>query len=374
MKLLLITSEYTGHGHKSISTALSEQFSLYPDVEVDVQDGFRFVGEAGVRMSKFYGPMTRRAKEMWRIVYAFSDKSASAMAEILAVGMKDRLSAYLEKNRPDMIVTVHSMFNGSVINALESLGWNIPVVVVQADLINIHSTWCDPRAYRTICMTPEAQSATLCQGVPPSRVVVGSFPIRQIFSQAAMNRPHPPYTGQGSFHCLIASGGEGSGNLRKYAEKLLSRFDCRVTVLCGRNQRLKKSLEEDLWEYSHRLTALGFVSNMQDYIADADLMIARGSPNTLMEAVVCGTPLIITGALPGQEAENPALFARHGLGVCCESTSDLTAVVRDLMADNARKLADIRAAQQAYRNLNSARDDADYIVRLCREYLQNKKR
>ena len=34
-----------------------------------------------------------------------------------------------------------------------------------------------------------------------------------------------------------------------------------------------------------------------------DLVIARASPNTLMEAVVMNVPILITGSLPGQEAE-----------------------------------------------------------------------
>ena len=39
-KILLVTSVYTGAGHKSISDSLLEQFAKLPDVQVQVIDGF----------------------------------------------------------------------------------------------------------------------------------------------------------------------------------------------------------------------------------------------------------------------------------------------------------------------------------------------
>ena len=42
----------------------------------------------------------------------------------------------------------------------------------------------------------------------------------------------------------------------------------------------------------------------------SDIMIARGSPNSFFEGVVMNVPLIITGALPGQEQGNPELVER----------------------------------------------------------------
>ena len=35
-KVMILMSAYTGHGHKSITDSLVEQFAAYPDVEVEV--------------------------------------------------------------------------------------------------------------------------------------------------------------------------------------------------------------------------------------------------------------------------------------------------------------------------------------------------
>ncbi len=50
-----------------------------------------------------------------------------------------------------MIVTVHSLFAGSVINILEDYHLNIPHVTLIADMVDLHATWCEPRSDLTLC-------------------------------------------------------------------------------------------------------------------------------------------------------------------------------------------------------------------------------
>ena len=39
-RLLIISAEFTGHGHKSISDSLMERLAIYKDLEVRTIDGF----------------------------------------------------------------------------------------------------------------------------------------------------------------------------------------------------------------------------------------------------------------------------------------------------------------------------------------------
>lgn len=89
-KILLITSAYTGHGHKSISDALLEQFSALDGVEVRVLDGFALMGEMGLRMSKMYGPMTRYASPVWEASYRLSNRTASVPEGVVAAAIVRR--------------------------------------------------------------------------------------------------------------------------------------------------------------------------------------------------------------------------------------------------------------------------------------------
>ena len=59
-KVMILMSAYTGHGHKSITDSLIEQFSAYPDVESEVVEGFALIGRAAISSAKMYGPVTQR--------------------------------------------------------------------------------------------------------------------------------------------------------------------------------------------------------------------------------------------------------------------------------------------------------------------------
>lgn len=361
-RVMILMSSYTGHGHKSICDSLVEQFQDYPDVEVEVVEGFGLIGQAGINASKMYGPMTRKAQDLWKLTYLLSYQTAGVIADIMETLIHDRFMKKLMFFQPDLIITVHSLFNGSVLNLLEHYHIDIPMVTLQADIIDIHPTWCDPRALVTLCPTREALEASVRLGMPRSKLKLVGFPTRARFCEAARQAEHPDYDGSRPLQCLLMSGGEGSGNLKKYALELLNHFDCEVSVICGRNQRLKRALEDELVaQYGKRARIYGFCENVQDYMIASDLVIARGSPNTLMEAVVCNAPIVITGALPGQEAENPSLMANHDLGIICPSIKMLAPLVRDLLADDAMRLKEIRAAQRAYRNLDNAKNIARYL-------------
>ena len=85
VKILLISSDNTGHGHKSIAAALTEQFARHEDVEVQVVDGFSWIaGEVGIYMSKTYGPTTRYAKTLHRLTYELGNRSVAGVSELVA--------------------------------------------------------------------------------------------------------------------------------------------------------------------------------------------------------------------------------------------------------------------------------------------------
>lgn len=363
-RILLITAAYTGHGHKSISDALMEQFAQMDGVDVQVLDGFELMGDLGVQMSKMYGPMTRYARHVWEASYNLSNRTSLTESVVASISAS-RFAQVLEDVAPDLILSVHAMFNGSILKLLEQAGRDIPLVVLQADIIDIHQAWCEPGAYKTICPTQEAYDCSVRNGMPPEKLVRMGFPTRRRFTDAARTNPTPDYDGSRPLRCLLMSGGEGSGNLKRYTEVLMEQTDASLTVICGRNEKLRETLEEAfLPQYSGRLEVLGFVTDVERVMAASDLLIARGSPNSLMEGVVMNLPLIITGALPGQEQDNPPMMANHDLGMLCSRPEDLPWLLRLLTEDNCRRYRAIRAAQRAYRNLDSAKEIAEYVAGL----------
>jgi UDP-N-acetylglucosamine:LPS N-acetylglucosamine transferase len=363
-KIMILSSVYTGHGHKSICEAIVEQLAKYPDVECQVIDGFELIGKAGVSASKMYGPITQNARRLYDWFFQLSNRASyKPMEELFSAMIYQRFIRRLRAFAPDLILTVHPFFNGSVLTLLNRYKLDVPFVALQADIINIHRTWCDPRATLTICPTPEAfETSVKLHGMPPEKMEIIGFPTRARFCDYARQNEHPRYEPGRPLRCLLMSGGEGTGNLKSFAQQLLANLDCTLDIVTGRNAKAKKALEECLLpKYEGRVVIHSFVDAMQELMAKADLLIARGSPNTLMEAVVMNVPILITGSLPGQEADNPAVMTTHNLAALCENPESAPAIIQALLADGGKRLNEISRAQREYRNLDNAKHIAERI-------------
>lgn len=364
-KILFISSSYTGHGHKSITSAISEQLNAYDDVHIDVLEGYSLIGgRVGIKTSALYGPLTRNASELWKLAFEVSSINPLILNDFTEFLITERFLTEIHNIKPDMIISVHAQFNGSIINVLKKRKLNIPVCTVIADLVNIHPAWWDTRITKVFCPTDEAVELAKKANVPNESIIRSSFPIRKQFTQIATNTEHKEYNINKPLNCLIMSGGEGSGNLKNIAMILLKRFHTNVTIICGRNLRMQKILQFEFAEYGNRVKIFGFCNDIEKHMMEADLCLLRGSPNSLMEAIMCNVPIVITGALPGQEANNPDYIEKHNLGINCDNLENLPNILDQLLKDDATLLRFISENQRKYRDINCAKDIADVIYKL----------
>ena len=369
-RILIITTVNTGSGHKSIADALHEQFNLMPDVEVKIIDGFDLAGKHAYRFSDLYGTLTRHAPWLYNISWKITDMFCPHFI-VTAQVCRRRFYECIDTFKPDLIITVHSLFNTLITRLLKKHALHIPVVVMQADLVSIHSTWCNPDAYRTICPTKEAYEVSLKHKMPEEKLKIIGFPVRSRFVKAARESVRKEYDPKDPLKVLLMSGGEGSSELKDYAKMILTEPNVKLTIICGRNKKLHDSLETSLKsEYKDRARILGFVDDIEHEMLRNDLLITRGSPNTLTEAVTLGLPVIMTGPFLEQERGNFTLAKDHSLGAVSLSKRDVVSVIRDLLKDDAAGLKKIRAAQEEYRCFDSAHDIAAFALELIKDKVQ----
>jgi len=363
--LLIISSEHTGHGHKSITESLCESFATHDDIKITVVDGFSLGGNILLKIGKLYGPITRNAKFLWKLVWELSLSQPVLINDFIELLIKDDLLKLVDNVKPDLIISVHPNFNGSILNVLEKQNIKIPLVTFIADLVSITPLWADPRADFIICPTEEAKQKCLEFNIPELKLKVFGFPVRSRFYGPTPERSDSDvyYGVEQPFRCLLMSGGEGAGNMAKIAEDLLENFNCTVSIVAGRNQKVKSKLEKVLAEkHGGRVAVYGFVNNIQDLMYTSDLAITRGSPNVMMEAVSCNIPIVITDALPGQEEMNPEFAQKYNLGVACKSLKKVKDAVNDLMSNDAQKINQIRNSQRYYRNPNNSAEIVNFIM------------
>jgi Monogalactosyldiacylglycerol (MGDG) synthase. len=98
--------------------------------------------------------------------------------EFIEFTIKEKFLGLLEKVKPDLILSVHPNFNGSVINIMEENNIKIPFITLIADLISIYPLWADPRVDFIISPTLEAKEKCIEYGVPEAKIKIFGFPVR----------------------------------------------------------------------------------------------------------------------------------------------------------------------------------------------------
>ena len=113
-----------------------------------------------------------------------------------------------------------------------------------------------------------------------------------------------------------------------------------VAIIAGRNSVLERRFRAETWPIP--VTVLGFVTNMAEWLAAADLLVTKAGPGALAEAACLGTPALITGYIPGQESGNVTWTVDHGAGIFEPETGRIADRVSDLLRPGNPELARCR--------------------------------
>lgn len=364
-RLLILSAVYTGHGHKSISDALTERLAVYPDLEVLTIDGFDLMTKVNqVCAEKTYGPITRLPGKAWAFQYALGMKLQEPVRKAIGTMIRHKFENLIRDFKPDCILSVHPIFLGSVVDLLEEMNLKIPMIAHEADLIDIAPFWFDPRIDLLMAPSQESYDCSLRGGVKPEKLVRVGFPVRSRFMGLAQEGPmklHDPLT------ITVMSGSEGSGIIHHVARELLKGTNAHVNVICGRNKSLRKKLRKALMkDYYGRVNVMGFVERIQDVMVESDILIMRASPNSVMEAVALNKPIILFGQLAGQELHNPDMMQAHGLAMYCTEAKQLSGCVNELLRDGGAAIEKMRACQREY----APGDVAAETARMLNDYIK----
>jgi 1,2-diacylglycerol 3-beta-galactosyltransferase len=205
----------------------------------------------------------------------------------------------------------------------------VPFATVVTDFTTCHNTWFYPGVDR--CFVPTEFAAALAKKMGldhKKQVVVHGLPIRPAFAREARNgglsggakakakgRLGLP---RGKPAILLIGGGEGMGAL----EATVRALDASVgrgascAVVCGRNRHLFDKLRSATFPGGLSVLPVGFVDNMHEWMAAADLLITKAGPGTLAEALISGLPILINGNIPCQEEGNIPYIVDNGAGEC----------------------------------------------------------
>ena len=101
----------------------------------------------------------------------------------------------------------------------------------------------------------------------------------------------------------------------------------------------------------------GFVANMHEWMAAADVLLSKAGPGTIAEASTIGLPVLLTSHLPGQEAGNVRYVVDGGFGAYATAPPRIAAILKEWLQQPEKRVA-MRAAARAAATDRDARHRA----------------
>ncbi|MER3455941.1 MAG: UDP-N-acetylglucosamine--LPS N-acetylglucosamine transferase [candidate division GAL15 bacterium] len=372
----LVLSASYGGGHQRVAEVLAAQWrSGFPQAQVDVVDFFeQFVDPALNRFTRtLYVRSVRHAPRLWGAFYYATGniRPDSATQRFINRLGKARLLAYLHQRAPHVVVSVHPTPAGSLSELKGEGKASQPSAVVLTDYA-VHSQWIHPHVDLYCVASEDVRAGLVDRGVPAARIRVTGIPVDPAFAapldrQAVARRLglDPSRT-----TVLVMAGAYAMLGGILDVHRVLMNLSRRVQAVfvCGRDE----ALVERLRHRSRRRADFhvhGFVSNVHEWMAAADLLITKAGGLTVSEALVRELPMVIYRPIPGQEEWNTRMLAAAGAARVARDLEDLRRVVEHLLAEPAA-LESMRRAARSLRRPQAAREAAQAIAGLLPEALR----
>jgi len=272
--------------------------------------------------------------------------------------------ALLDDHPADVIVCCHPLLKAPCVQALRLKTPEKRLITLVTDLASGHASWFVCGEDRCLVATKRVRERAVACGLPRQRVEVTGLPVKPCFVDAAQRDPGTAREKLGLDPdgpvVLLLSGADGVGPLLRLVEAIV---DCGVkaelAVVAGRNDAVRRELASHAW--SLPVHVKGFVPNIHEWMLAADMLVTKAGPSTISEALIMGLPMVLSGALPGQERPNVDHVVEGGAGVWAPTPREAAAEVHRLLEMESPLLAQMSKRAQSLARPDAARRVARII-------------
>jgi processive 1,2-diacylglycerol beta-glucosyltransferase len=335
---VLIFSASFGAGHMRAADALIEAITgIYPQAHLLHLDCWAIVSKNFNSVVRdFYIGMLKHTPRLWgRFYYGTAQISPdSVIQRFLDTTGQNTYMEYIESFQPDLIICTYPTVAGVVAQLKMKGKVKVPLAVVITDY-TVHNQWIHEGIDLYIVGSAYIYEDFISRGMSPDQVKATGIPVSPKFdmvmdkSQARLSLgllPDRPT-------CLIMGGAYGVlSELKKLCSTLaMTYIPSQTIVVCGRDQRLYKSLDDVVTNPRNPIIRFGFVSNVEELMSAADIVITKAGGLTVSEALTKRLPIIIYKPIPGQEEENAAYLEKIGAGKTAHSHAEVEMILLALL-------------------------------------------
>jgi processive 1,2-diacylglycerol beta-glucosyltransferase len=371
---VLLLSASSGAGHLRAAQALEKAFSARGDCVVEHLDSMKYASKLFQNIyHKTYISLANRAPDLLGLLYDRTDQPWNSPRPRLAI---DRLNVQpmirmLQRVQPDLCIATHFL-PGEILAwliAKKKLRARNAIVITDYD---VHALWLCRTVDRYYVALSEAAEYLAAIGVPSEKLCITGIPVDPLFAKPLNRADARKHLGLDLHHpvVLTAAGGEGVGPVEQLVRGLLDlRRPWQIVAIAGKSEKMRKRLEElsrdagSLPGGAPRLCPVGFTSEMDQYMAAADLLVGKAGGLTTSEALARALPMVLIDPIPGQEKRNADHLLEAGAAIRCNNLPVAAWKVASLLDDPAR----LKRMQEAARSMarpNAAAEIAENALAL----------
>ena len=255
---------------------------------------------------------------------------------------------YWQQQQPDIVVSVVTMCNRVLWQALQETYPNTPYVTVMIDFADAPpSFWIEPETDSyLVCGKQRAVEQARAMGTRADRIVATSgMVIHHKFeppNAAGSSEGHSSFDlpqariAQGlvpdRLTGIVMFGGNGAEVMLEIAQALAQLGDrIQLIFLCGHNQALLTKIKR--LAASQQRLAVGFTQDVPEYMALADFFIGKPGPGSLSEALAMNLPVITERNFSTllHERYNADWVEQAGMGIVLSNFSDVASAVEQFL-------------------------------------------
>ncbi len=378
-KRLLFLFSDTGGGHRSTAEAVAEALHVLYGEQAQVALVNVLADYAPWPLNRLeyaYPRIVRIGAWFWDALYRVTDgpRRVALLMKALWGWTRPAIRRLLHDHPADRIVSFHPGTNHLILRAMRegspssSSSSSFSFATMVTDLITGHALWFDPDVPWCLVPTSEARAAAMANGVPAERVMVTGLPVAGRFVATAQERPQDVRRRLGLSPdrrtVMLLSGAEGMGTLDRIVTHIVRQWksndepDIQLVVIAGRNEALFNQLTAHPWPLP--VYVQGFVHNMEEWMRAADLLVTKAGPSTVSEALIMGLPMVLSGALPGQERPTVDYLVRGGAAIWAPTLEQIVRAVTELLAAPTR-LQEMSIRAHAMAKPDAARRVAEFV-------------
>jgi processive 1,2-diacylglycerol beta-glucosyltransferase len=316
---ILIFYAEAGAGHRRAAEAIAQPL-LAHSATVVLHDALRFTHPLfrAVYAGGGLGLITHLPR-LYQLAYNISDQPS---VDRVLRGPRYRtqqistraLRRTIDSFQPDAIICTHYLAAELCAGWRRSDQLRVPLYTVITDF-DPHFMWQHAGTDGYCVPTEAARDRLVHDGIDPAIITVTGIPIDPRFAAppdrlAAARRlaidPDRPVV-------LIMGGGLGVGLMGSIAQALRAQpLEAQIVFITGQNHTLRRQLKALSLSQKERWSVRGFVANMPDWLAVADVAISKAGGLSGSELLAAGVPTIVPCWLTGHEALNAQYLESTG--------------------------------------------------------------